>query len=316
MLFNGDIRAENQPEKGSVFHVSWPLVVSEKQAHPALADLLDTDILFAPPTALRESTPVQVPSLANSDPKPAVLVVEDNPGLREYLLMILSEKYHVLLAENGVDALQKTTSSNFPIDLVLSDLIMPVMDGYQLLEKLKSGAATRHMPVIMLTARAEFATPAHALRIGVDDYLTKPFEEEELLVRIANLLKNQSVRRQEAVTVGSADTELRHSETDQAWLEKFEEYIRDNLASGTVTIPALGETFAMSESSLLRQLKRLTGLSPVQYLLQIRLDEARLLLESGTHDSVTTVASLVGYKDARSFSRSFKKRFGKLPSDL
>ncbi len=307
-LMHGDIHAKSEPGEGSVFQVWWPVALC-KNSHD-VASIEVTEIV----RPYEGAVPMPISVAAH---KPTILVVEDNPGLREYLHLILSERYNIHLAENGAVALQKLADGNLQVDLVMSDLMMPVMDGYELLENLKSGDATRHIPVIMLTARAELADRLEALRIGVDDYLTKPFEEEELLVRIANLLKNQSVRRQEALVENQeGDTASRLSETDHAWLENFEKHIRDNLASDIMSIPALSETFSMSESTMLRQLKRLTGLSPVQYLQEIRLDKARLLLEKGTHDSVATVASQVGYKDARSFSRSFKKRFGKLPSDL
>ena len=307
-LMQGDIHAESKPGEGSVFQASWPIALCENNHE--VVSIAVTEIVQP-----YEGTVPMPESVAAH--QPTILVVEDNPGLREYLHLILSEHYNVLLAENGAVALQKLAAGNLQVDLVMSDLTMPVMDGYELLENLKSGDATRHIPVIMLTARAELADRLHALRIGVDDYLTKPFEEEELLVRIANLLKNQSVRKQEALLESQeGDAPPQFSETDQAWLKNFERFVGDNLSSDTLTIPALSENFAMSESSLLRQLKRLTGLSPVQYLQQIRLNEARLLLERGTHDSVTSVAYQVGYKDARSFSRSFKKRFGKLPGDF
>jgi len=106
------------------------------------------------------------------------------------------------------------------------------------------------------------------------------------------------------------------SETDQEWLETFEAYIQDRIASDILTVPALSEAFAMSESTLLRQVKRLAGLAPVQYLQEIRLNKARLLLENDPHIPVSTVAAEVGYKDARSFARSFKNRFGKSPTEL
>ena len=195
--------------------------------------------------------------------------------------------------------------------------MMPVMDGYQLLEKLKSDDATRHIPVIMLTARAEAKDKLKALRIGVDDYMTKPFDEEELLVRIENLLRNQASRRQEIPTATEQEEAAAPgmSEADRAWLENFEAHAQKILSDDAFNIPLLAHEFAMSHSTLLRQLKRLTGLSPVQYLQEMRLDHARHLLENRIHDSIAKVASEVGYADARSFSRSFKQRFGKLPSD-
>jgi signal transduction histidine kinase/DNA-binding response OmpR family regulator len=317
-LMNGDIRVESKPGEGSVFYVSWPITLTEKENTP-LTPLHIPEVVELYDIAMPVGQPMSgnASAEATSNPRPTILVVEDNAGLREYICLILSDNYQVITAENGAVALQKIASAHTPFDLILSDLMMPVMDGYQLLETLKSGDATRHTPVIMLTARAEPADRLHALRIGVDDYLTKPFEEDELLVRIANLLKNQSVRRQE-VLVDNKESDARPllPETDREWLEAFERYVRVNLASDLLTVPALSETFAMSESTLLRQLKRLTGLSPVQYLQEIRLNHARSLLENGTDVSINTLASQVGYKDVRSFSRSFKNRFGKSPGDF
>jgi signal transduction histidine kinase/DNA-binding response OmpR family regulator len=317
-LMQGNIWVESTLKEGSIFYVSWPVTFVEKgMATFAPLRVPDPDELSEEPGAFVQPSSVKATPKATSAPVPTLLVVEDNPDLQAYLGLILSEKYRIITAENGAVALQKIASPDVSVDLVLSDLMMPVMDGYQLLKKLKSDDTTRHIPVIMLTARAEAADRLKALRIGVDDYLTKPFDEEELLVRIANLLKNQLVRAQEVFVEKELPRARPHlSEADQVWLEKFETYVRNNLDSDILSIPTLSETFAMSESTLLRQLKRLTGLTPVQYLQEMRLNEARLLLESAPPVSIATLATRVGYTDARSFSRSFKKRFGKLPSDF
>ena len=194
--------------------------------------------------------------------------------------------------------------------------MMPVMDGYQLLEKIKSDDATRHIPVVMLTARAEAQDKLKSLRIGVDDYLLKPFDEEELLVRIENLLKNQAARQQAVAAEAEEAPPLPiMSQPDRDWLETFEQYVRRYLSSDMLSIADLARVFAMSESNLLRRLKRLTGLTPLQYLMEVRLTEGRRLLENRVCDSVAQVADRVGY-DARSFSRAFRVRFGKLPSEV
>ncbi|WP_373512873.1 response regulator [Persicitalea sp.] len=313
-LLYGEIRAESKLGEGTSFYVSWPLALSEAQngVAPLAVRNLDEGAGSNTESNTERSDPVTTAPTS----KPTLLVVEDNPGLQEYLILILSEKYRVVSAENGKVALQKLAAEE-SVDLILSDLMMPVMDGYQLLEKLKSGDTTRHIPVIMLTARADPSTRLRALRIGVDDYLTKPFDEEELLVRIANLLKNQSARTQDALAENQAAvTSPQLSQSHQAWLEKFEAHVRENLTSDMLDVPSLSETFAMSESTLLRQLKRLTGLSPQQYLREIRLNESRELLENGAPVSIAVLAARVGYKNAGSFSRSFKNRFGKLPSDF
>jgi YesN/AraC family two-component response regulator len=197
--------------------------------------------------------------------------------------------------------------------------MMPVMDGLQLLEKLKSTDATRHIPVIMLTARADARDKLKALRIGVDDYLTKPFEEEELLVRIENLLKNQSARRAalaEDTTTSEASTTPPLSQPDREWLKTFEAYVQKHYSSDLLSVTSLAHEFAMSESTLLRQLKRLTGLSTLQYIQEVRLTEAWRLLENQRYNSIAQVASKVGYDEVRTFTRSFKQRFGKLPSEM
>lgn len=316
-LFGGTIQAESELGAGTAFRMSFPLVLADLPIH-------DAGTLPAIALAPQPQTGSQMRSLAAAaqsprragDTRPTLLVVEDNPDLQAYLRAILSDTYRILTADNGQAALDCLRATS-DCQLVLSDLMMPVMDGYQLLEALKSDDATRHLPVIMLTARAEARDRLHALRIGVDDYLTKPFDEEELLARIKNLLNNQAIRRQAIATEPPTKTPAPLlSQADQAWLQSFEGYVRDHLSENTLSVPELAHEFAMSESTLLRQLKRLTGLSPIQYLLEMRLDQARQLLENNHHDSITQLAAKVGYGDARSFSRAFKKRFGKLPTEL
>lgn len=340
-LFGGTIEAESVLGKGSVFRVTFPVAFA-KDAAPVVPDHAE-DQAPLPIGGASHQIPALVETAGKA--KPTILVVEDNLNLQDYIRSILQEKYRVVTADHGQAALDAmmndkfriacpdssgmntkqvaanssriTHPSSFP-DLILSDLMMPIMDGYQLLEKLKSEDATRHIPVIMLTARAEPQDKLKALRIGVDDYLLKPFDEEELLVRIENLLKNQAARQTEinASTPASEVSAPLLSQPDREWLERFEGYVRQHIADDTLSVSGMAYEFAMSESTLLRQLKRLTGLSPIQYLQEIRLDEARRLLENRRYDSIAQLASKVGYDDARSFSRSFKQRFGKLPSEM
>ncbi|MCB0531195.1 MAG: response regulator [Lewinellaceae bacterium] len=310
-LLGGNIYAESNAGTGTRFRVTFPVELLDQTAQP-IPDP-ESAIVFHEPVAFAKS--------AQTTEKPVILIVEDNPDLQDYISLILSKHYNVVTAEHGQAALDyllppaKSRQQMANCQLVLSDLMMPVMDGYQLLEKLKSDDATRHLPVIMLTARAEARDRLKALRIGVDDYLTKPFDEEELLVRIDNLLKNQASRQLEVPAESNPEAEDL-PEPDQNWLETFEAYVRKNIANNILSVPLLAQEFTMSESTLLRQLKRLTGLTPGQYLQEMRLDEARRLLESQAMASVTQVASKVGYSDARAFSRSFRARFGKLPSEL
>lgn len=310
-LFGGNISVTSTPGAGAAFDVDFPIeiVVAEVRHHVADFDLLEER---------------EVPSAARSRgfpghgerTKPVVMVVEDNLELQKYLQLILEEEYVVIVADNGAEALEKL-NNGIACDLILSDMMMPVMDGYQLLEIIKSKESTRGLPVIMLTARAESDDRLKALRIGVDDYLTKPFEDEELIARIRNLLGNCLIRNQEFYDRSNIEKAAsKVSDADYVWLERFESYIRKHHADSTLSIPDVAHEFATSESTLLRQLKRLTGLSPLQYIQEVRLNRARAVLENGQYDTVAEVALCVGYKDSRSFSRNFKTRFGKIPSEL
>ncbi len=315
-LMNGQIEAESIPGQGSSFHVAIPITLLPDANQP------DIDIREIGQTPNTFHTTVSLRALTTGETGgalpmalPAILVVEDNPDLQAYIHLILSDRYRVLTAGNGKEALERIhTEGSSRISLILSDLMMPVMDGHQLLAHLKSVDAMRHIPFVMLTARADSQDRLRALRIGVDDYLLKPFEEEELLARIDNLLANQAARRLSVTHEGEPGPAM--SGADREWLETFERHVENNLANPVLSVPELAYHFAMSESTLLRQLKRLTGLSPAQYVQAVRLENARRLLENGTFRSITQVAAQVGYGDVRSFSRNFRIRFGKLPSRL
>lgn len=190
------------------------------------------------------------------------------------------------------------------------------MDGFQFVEKLKADTKFNQIPVIMLTARADVRDKLKALRIGVDDYLLKPFNEKELRVRIENLLNNHASRASIDLDQNdSQETITEFSGEDLEWLAEFEDYIKANYTQQILNIPKIAYDMAMSESSLLRKLKQLTGLSPAKYLQEVRLEKAMTYLNNKTYNSVAKVALEVGYSDSRTFSRNFKSRYGKSPSE-
>jgi signal transduction histidine kinase/DNA-binding response OmpR family regulator len=309
-LLGGEISVSSTPGEGTAFNVIFPV-----ERAPEGSETYDADEIFSFSADAVPETEDLVPKRSSDADKPTVLLVEDNPALQAYIRLILDVNYHVVTAMHGQEALEKLYAERF--DLILSDLMMPVMDGYQLLKALKSDDRTRGLPVIMLTARAELDDKLNSLRIGVDDYITKPFDEQELEARIRNVLQNYAARREAMADVpAEAEGVLLVSGSDQFWLEKFEQYVHLNYRSDLLSIPEIAHYFSVSESTLLRQLKRLTGLSPVQYIQEVRLTQARIILANQPDHSVADVAMKVGYKDARTFSRSFKNRFGKAPSEL
>ncbi|MEM8528872.1 MAG: response regulator [Bacteroidota bacterium] len=311
-LMGGNIKVESELGKGSVF----TLVLNRKEILRTLPSEQGNEILVKSPIMIMPE-PIKSTASTNSS---TILVVEDNTSLREYLQLILAPHYQVETAENGKAALELLAKQKNKIDLILSDIMMPEMDGYELLHELKNDDRYRHLPCVMLTARADLQDKLKALRIGVDDYLLKPFEEEELLVRIANLLQNRASRSQPIdESIGNEKTSHSPKITaeDQAWLEQLEKKLRKEIGNPNYNLLKMTADFNMSESTLARQLKRLTGLTPARYLKELRLNEARRIIETRESNTVAQIAQIaqkVGYKDATSFSRAYSKRFGKSPS--
>ncbi len=317
-LFGGKITVDSHWGAGSRFHFSFPVVVTNETTAADTGTMESNNGFMFEKVPAAPTGMVQVMA-ATPYNRHTILVVEDNPDLREYISLLLSGYYRVITAANGQAALQVLAAGNGHMqpDLVLSDVMMPLMDGYQLLERLKQDENTRYLPVIMLTSRADDGDKLQMLRIGVDDYITKPFLTEELLLRIRYLLRNKEVRATAAQTAGKQESEKPAlSKADRCWLENFEKYVLSNVSRDGLSVPDLCNEFAMSESTLLRQLKRVTGLSPIQYLQEVRLSLARKLLEEHPGTSVAEAACKVGYSNPRSFSRSFKNRFGVLPTGL
>ena len=215
---------------------------------------------------------------------------------------------------------------------------MPVMDGFQLLSNLKSSDAYCSIPVIMLTARAELQDKLKALRIGVDAYLIKPFEEEELFARIENLLNNALMRRDvtgnQALERGDLAVYMAHpdsietegslveafvetatiSANDMVWLADLETHVQQNLKDVSYSVERMASDMTLSRTQLFRKLKHLTGLSPQQYLQDVRLQHALSLLEMRQVNSVKGACYAVGFIKVKHFSQIFHERFGKLPS--
>ena len=295
-LLGGDIRAESQVGQGAMFHVRFPLnyVHAESPTSP------DPSVLPAP-----EDLPEPRPN------QPTILVAEDNPDLGDYLRLMLQDSYTVVVRQNGRDALD-FLRRNPPgtVDLLITDLMMPVLDGFALLEAIHEDPLLGDIPAVVVTARCGDADKLRVLRLGVDDYLLKPFCQEELQVRIQNLLRNRSVRSahpEAAAGDGPADRE-------DPLLRQIEHFVSEHCGNPALSVLQLAQEFAMSESTLLRKLKSRIGLTPQKYIQEVRLKRARHRLETQDFETLEQLAREVGYSNARNFSRSFVRRFGRTPS--
>jgi signal transduction histidine kinase/DNA-binding response OmpR family regulator len=315
-LFEGEIWVESNTEKesqGSTFFVEFP----KKE----VLNMLTTKNVLDIEKDIVRQTKIAIPNqnaFLNLETKKTILLVEDNKDLRDYLVFTLATQYNTLTAENGEQALEILAKGQIP-NLIISDLMMPVMDGYKFLEAVKNNEHWAGLPFIMLTARAAMQDKLKALRVGVDDYITKPFEEEELVVRIENLLTNYEERvsfiQTEHQNTDTKVPNLSISSKDQKWLVDFENLILENLRSSLFSIDYLAELLHISRTSLYKKVKTLTGLSPNQYVRVIRLKSAKDILESTNYKNIQEVAKRVGFQRTSHFTNLYKKEYGKSPSE-
>ncbi|WP_254168523.1 DUF2225 domain-containing protein [Chryseosolibacter histidini] len=300
LLHGGDVAVRSQLNEGSVFTVSLPTT----QEAVSLQEKEDEDI---------SAEAIQL-FPGNYEKMPAILLVEDNAEMRYYLKEILGNAVTIHETVNGREALQ-WLKTNTP-DLILSDVMMPEMDGYEFLHQLKSDAHLRGIPVVMLTARASEEDLLHGLRLGVDDYIVKPFNALELKIRIHNLLTNQLIRKQwqeKPVEPG----ELPPSpSTNDIFIKKVEQLVESRAADASLGVPDLAEHLALSERQLYRTTGSLTGMTPAQLIKEIRLKIAFKLLMNKKVTKVSALAAQVGFDNSAYFSQQFLARFGKKPVEF
>jgi len=279
----------------------------------------------------------------NAQPS-TVLIVDDNADIRAYLRTILQDKYQVSEAADGQQGL--AVANEIVPDLIVSDVMMPVMNGLEFCQRIKGNTATSHIPVILLTARALSQHQIEGYESGADAYITKPFAAEVLLARISNLLKSrlqlkgifgsetaddkasataddkngETPQAPEATATppeatATAATEAEMPKKESAFLKKFRNYIETNMADSDLSVETIGAELGLSRVQLYRKIKALTGLSPVEVLRKARLQKGRLLLQR-SDKTVSEVAYEVGFSAPSYFTKCFKDEFGISPSDI
>jgi DNA-binding response OmpR family regulator/anti-sigma regulatory factor (Ser/Thr protein kinase) len=300
-VLNGSVHAESSVGEGSRFYLTLPYIPSIPPIHTE--DENDTGSI---PGFQSSTSPRQRPVHA-----PKLMIVEDNRNMREFLMQEL-EMYQIVSAENGkaaLESLERMESNASLPDLIITDVMMPEMDGFELLQRLKDHTAHASIPVIMLTARAGVEDKLKALRIGVHDYITKPFDTEELRVRIENLL-DRKIEKSEALSESDDEPIM-----DHAWLAEVETLVNTHLGERDFSVARLAFELHISERQLLRRLKAYTGLAPGRYIREVRLHRAKEMLESGGMITVAGLSASVGFEDPDYFSRIYMERFGYRPND-
>lgn len=242
-----------------------------------------------------------------------VLVVDDNDEFRQFLAGELSADYNILQAANGEKALQMV--QDYDIDLIVSDVMMPQMDGMELCRRIKEDVSTSHIMVILLTARTAEEVKIEGFRSGADDYLSKPFNMEMLQLRISHLLElrqkcTEKFARGEDVKV----EEVASNELDQKFLADAMAAVEKNLDNDAYDIDAFASDVCMSRSTVYRKLMSLTGQKPSEFIRTIRLKHAARLIKEGLY-SLTDIGYMCGFSSASYFYRCFKKQYGVNPGN-
>jgi two-component system, cell cycle response regulator len=245
--------------------------------------------------------------------KPVLLIVDDNEEILEFLEHELTEKYSVVKATDGQEAL--TVLANDAIHLVISDVMMPVMDGFELCKAIKTNFDYSHIPVVLLTAKNTLQSKIEGLETGADAYIEKPFSPEYLQVQIANLLANRAkIKEYFASTPLVHIRSMAYSKADELFLEKINDWIHVNLEDPDLDVEKLARLMTMSKPTLYRKIKSISDLSPNELINITRLKKAAELLAEGDY-KIYEVASMVGYTSQTHFGRNFLKQFGMTPSD-
>jgi signal transduction histidine kinase/DNA-binding response OmpR family regulator len=303
-LHQGTIAVTSEPGRGTCFTVLLP--INSPVTEPVVSN--QEELL------LEQSTegPSDVTS-KSSRKKPVILIVDDNDDIRFYLKDNLRRNYTVYEAVNGAEGWEKT--KQYQPDLIVSDVMMPVMDGMELCRTIKYDKQTSHIPVILLTARSAAEPKLEAFQVGANDYVTKPFSIEMLQSRIKNLLAQQEAMRklfQKQLEVNPSEISI--TSVDEQFIRQAIDTVEQNISNPGFSVEDLSRALHMSRVALYKKLLALTGKSPLDFIKTIRLKRAAQLLEKSQF-TIAEIAYEVGFNNPKYFARTFKKEFGLLPSE-
>jgi signal transduction histidine kinase/CheY-like chemotaxis protein len=303
-LLNGSVSVESEPAKGAEFTVALPVTRN--------APVIDMEEPALPQQSAREQA--HYAGGSGDTEAPLLLIVEDNPDVVQYIHAILKTDYRIETAVNGKEGVEKALEL-IP-DIILSDVMMPVMDGIKLLETVKDDIRTSHIPVVMLTARADITSRLEGLERGADAYIAKPFEEKELHIQLKSLIDlRKKLHARYASPQKIPDTSDKFLKKEDEFIRKIRKVMEANLIDDEFGVSQLCNELAVSRAQLYRKFKSLSNKTIVDYFKSLRLHKARELLLT-TDFNVTEVTFIVGFKSLAYFSRAFTHEFGISPREL
>lgn len=307
----GTVEARNTKNEGAQLRVKIPQQQPQSIATRSKAWTLK-DMLVKRGAEERKKEAAVVTA---GEKRPVVLIAEDNNNIAEYIEILLGERYEVHTAHDGYEALLRAEELN--PDLLITDIMMPEMDGYELCSQIRQSDFLCHIPLIIVSARGEDADRIRGFEEGADAYLQKPFNAEELMVLVEKLIEQRNMLKQrfEKILSHGADANDGLSKEDADFLIRLNRLVNDNMDSGMLCVEFLAERMRMSRSQLYRKIRTLTGYSTNSYILNIRMKRAKQMLLNST-DSVSDIAMRCGFDDTSYFTRIFRNTHGCTPTQI
>ena len=336
-LHHGEIKVESQVGEGSAFSIELP-ATSEPYQNDPLADFMVGDTDDNSKVSANRIPSETLGNACDYEKKTArpvtILVVEDNAELRQFIVSILAPDYRIREAENGKDAL--TIAHSEEINFILTDVMMPVMDGMEMIRQIKSDQQICHIPIVVLSAKSSIDDRIVGLENGIDDYLTKPFSAAYLKARIANLIHQRELLQQSFFAYmlnekPATETELLGAgnavgqepsdisapqlvEYDKEFVRALMSYFNEHMSEPELSVGDLASAVNMSRTSFYRKLKSVLGLTPVDFIRQVRIRRAVQMINDG-EESLSSIAYSVGFSDPKYFSKCFKRDMGMPPAE-
>ncbi len=316
-LHKGKVEVESELKKGTTFKIYLPTGKAHFSKEDLIESVENTDISFkkevfrAPPLITDKKDTFEE---ALESKGKTILLVEDNNELREYLKAELNKEYKVLEASNGVQGV-KIVRERFP-DLIITDIIMPEMNGFDFCRAIKTDPSTSHIPILMLTAKTSVENRIEGLEIGADAYMVKPFDLKLLKLRLSQLIKSrQMVFDKYFGEISGAKDLTNTTSLDKEFIQKLLEYINNRISDSNLSVEDLSAELNLSRSQLYRKVKALTGQTVNEFIRRVRLEKAKQIIENGSAN-ISQTCYKVGFATPSYFSKCFKAYFGMLPTEV
>jgi len=315
-VYGGDVSLESNLNVGSAFSITLPVTENRfppssftEGAHDENAKrILQSEIIKSD-----SSYPGEGGAEATTQKEDVILIVEDSDDLRNFISVNLSDVFQTVVARNGEEGL--AMAINLLPSLIVSDVMMPELDGLRFAEKLRSDERTCHIPVILLTAKADMESRLEGLETGVDDYLSKPFSTAELRVRVKNLIEQRKRLALKYRARLNAPNPVNYEPSlDDKFLQRAKAIVEKNIGDAAFGVEQMADEIHLSRAQLFRKLKAITGISPNEFINDIRLEKAAALIEAKA-DILTQISYSVGYNEQSYFAKRFRKKFGLSPRE-